>query len=299
MKTCIHLLLLSCFLLWLGCDNRPEDRRARRERRERSWAKDALVEKRQIPLSRETALRLDIDYHGGFLELERGTTGLLADIHLEFDLEENRPSIDYDSSLTSPTLRIHSPRNRDGNFSFKKFRDNRWRIKVSPQIPIEIRIDAGAIDSRLDFTELQVEDLNINVGAGELQLEFNTPNAGRPRISINSGAASTEAFGLCNANFRRLEFNGGVGKSELSFDGEWKNEASVDLNLGVGSNAIFLPRHVGAKVRESGSFLSPVSLRNFEKRDGAHYSNNYDEATGYLDFDIKIGVGHTSFRWIK
>lgn len=299
MNKYIYLLLLSCCLLLLGCDDRPEDRRAHRERNDGGWTNSELVEKRQIQRSGEASLRLDIEYNGGYLELERESTGLLADIYLEFDQEENRPIIDYDSSLTSPTLRIRSPRRHDGEWSFKRFRDNRWRIKLSPQIPIDFRIDAGAIESRLDFTDLKVEDLNINVGAGELQFEFNTPNTEQPRISINSGAASTEASGLCNANFRRLEFNGGVGKSELSFDGEWKNEASVDLNLGVGSNTIFLPRHVGAKVRESGSFLSPVSFRGFEKRDGAHYSENYEEATGYLDFDLKIGVGHTSFRWIK
>jgi hypothetical protein len=292
----ISLLLFS--LLLLSCDERSEERRALREEREARKSKGALVETRQIRIGSVTSLRLDIEYTGGYLTLERETTGLLADIKLEFDDEENRPSIDYDSSLTSPVLRIRSPRRRGGDLSFNKFRDNDWRIKLSPNIPIEFRIDGGAIDGRLDFTALKVADLEINVGAGELNLQFREPNSEQPDIRINSGAAETKANGLCNANFRRLDFNGGVGTSRLSFDGEWRSEARVDMNLGVGKNTILLPRHVGAKVREAGSFLSPISLRGFRKRGGVHYSENYDQTAGHLDFDIKLGVGHTDIDWI-
>ena len=293
-----HFFLVFCsFLLLLGCDERPSERRARREEREARRREGALAETRQIQLDNAAALRLDIEYNGGNLTLERETTGLLADLQLEFDREENRPYIDYDSS-SSPTLRIRSPRQRDGDFSFDQFRDNDWRIKLSPQIPIDIRVEAGAIDGRLDFTALRVAGLDINVGAGELYLEFGEPNAEQPRISINSGAAETKAEGLGNANFRRFDFNGGVGASRLSFDGEWKGDSRVDLNLGVGKNTILLPRHIGAKVSESGSFLSPISMHGFQKRGGYHYSENYDETAAHLDFDIKIGVGHTSIDWL-
>jgi hypothetical protein len=293
-----HIILVFGSLLLLSCDERPSERRARREEREARRREDALAEARQLQLGNATALRLDIEYNGGHLTLERETTGLLADLQLEFDREENRPFIDYDSS-SSPTLRIRSPRQRNGDFSIDKFRDNDWRIKLSPQIPVDIRIDGGAIDGRLNFTALKIAELNINVGAGELYLEFGEPNTEQPRISINSGAAETKAEGVGNANFRRLDFNGGVGASRLSFDGEWKGDGRVDLNFGVGKNTILLPRHIGAKISESGSFLSPISMHGFQKRAGYHYSENYDQATGHLDFDIKMGVGHTSIDWIN
>jgi hypothetical protein len=290
-----QVTLVLCAFLLPGCDDRPEEHRAGRERR---FNKSARVVAQQIPISGETSLRLDIEYTGGYLELEREATGLLADVRLEFDDEENRPTIDYDSSSSFPTLRIHSPKKRDHEVSLRKFRDNNWRIKLSPEIPVDINIDGGAIDGWLDLTALKMADLHINVGAGDLRLEFREPNSEQPRITINSGAAETDAIGLCHANFRSLEFNGGVGKSRLSFDGEWKNESRVDLNFGVGASTVLLPRHVGAKVRESGSFLSPISMRGFYKRGDVHYSENYDEAAGHLDFDIKMGVGHTSIRWM-
>ncbi|MGH7599008.1 MAG: toast rack family protein [bacterium] len=299
MRRYLQISLILCAPLLLGCDERPSERRALREERESRRREGALAETRQIQLGNATSLRLDIEYNGGNLTIERETTGLLADVNLQFDREENRPYIDFDSSSSSPTLRIRSPRQRDGDLSLDKFRDNDWRIKLSPQIPIDFRIDAGAIDGQFDLTALKVADLNFNVGAGELNLEFMEPNSERPSLSINSGAAEMRAKGLCNANFRRLDFNGGVGTSRLSFDGDWKGDGRVDMNLGVGKNTILLARHIGAKVHPSGSFLSPISLHGFQKRGGMHYSENYDEATGRLDFDIKMGVGHTSIDWIE
>jgi len=300
---CKFLSILFVFfaLLLTSCEERPSERRARSfaDDNRREAKRGDLSESRQIQFGNQTALRLEIEYHGGYLSIERDDTGQLADIKLEFDREENRPYIDFDSSSSSPTLRIRSPRKHEVRFSFDKVRENDWRIKLSPNIPIDFRINAGAVDGTFELTRLKVADLDINVGAGELDLNFDEPNSERPDIRINSGAAETKARGLCHANFRRLDFNGGVGASDLSFDGEWKNEARVDINFGVGKNSILLARHIGAKVHAGGSFLAPISLRGFAKRGGVHYSDNYDQAAGHLDFDIKMGVGHTEVDWIR
>jgi hypothetical protein len=299
MRKLLPISLIVCSLLLASCDKRPSERRASREERERREAKGGdLSESRQIQFTHQTSLRLDIEYNGGYLTIERDDAGLLADLKLEFEGEENRPYIDFDSTATTPTLRLRSPRKQETT-SFGKVRHNDWRIKLSPKIPIEFFIDGGALDGNLDFTGLKVADLDINVGAGEFNLDFREPNSEQPDIRINSGAAETKAEGLCNANFRRLDFNGGVGATKLSFDGEWKTDARVDMNLGVGKNTILLARHLGAKVSAPHNFLSPISLRGFDKRGGVHYSENYDSAAGHLDFDIKMGVGHTEVDWIE
>lgn len=295
------LIFILCVLLLTSCDERPSERRSSRSfaRDEHRSRKSELSENRQFQFANQTSLRLEVEYNGGYLTIERGDSGLLADLKIDFDREENRPYIDFDSTSSAPTLRIRSPRRHGVNLSFDNVRENDWRIKLSPKIPIEFRIDGGALDAKLELSGLKVADLKINVGAGEFDLAFNEPNSERPDIRINSGAAETKARGLCNANFRRIDFNGGVGASRLSFDGEWKNDARVDMNLGVGTNEILLARHIGAKVHAPSNFLSPISLRGFDKRGGLRYSENYDQATGHLDFDIKMGIGHTEIDWIE
>jgi len=178
-------------------------------------------------------------------------------------------------------------------------RANRWRVKVSRQVALECEIDAGAVDAWLDFSGLKLEDLNVNVGAGEMALEFRERNPAKPRIRLNAGAATVTASGLCNANFETFKFNGGAGKSELFFDGDYEGEGRVELKFGVGLNTIRLAQNLGVKIRKSGSFLAPMSLRGFDKEGNYYFSPNYERATSRLDFEIEMGVGHTSIRWIE
>lgn len=299
-KSCV--LLLSALLI-IACRERPADRERetdrRRESRARRAASEDLVIRQTIVLTNQTELRLDLEYAAGRLDVEPAPSGVLAEWDLTFSSEEHRPTIDFDSTSTSPTLWIHSPKRRNENVDLDRLRDNHWRLKLSPQIPITFDIEGGAFDAVLDFSSLKVADLNLDVGAGELDIEFREPNSETPDLRINSGAASVEARGLCYANFRSFIFNGGAGKSDLSFDGDYQGAGEVEMNFGVGVNSVALNRALGVRIRKEGSFLAPISLRDFVKQGDTYYSENYDTAPNKLDFYIKMGVGHTSIRWIK
>lgn len=299
-RSCV--LLLSALLI-IACRERPADREQETDRRRESRASRAaseeLVIRQTIALTNQTALRLDLEYAAGRLDVEPAPSGVLAELDLTFSSEEHRPAIDFDSTSTSPTLWIHSPKRRNENVDLDRLRDNHWRLKLSPEIPITFDIEGGAFDAALDFDGLKVANLNLDVGAGELDIEFREPNPETPNLRINSGAASVEARGLCYANFRRFIFNGGAGKSALSFDGDYQGEGEVEMNFGVGVNSVELNRALGVRIRKEGSFLAPISLRDFVKQGDTYYSENYDTAKGKLDFYIKMGVGHTSIRWIK
>lgn len=299
-RSCI--VLLSALLV-VACRERPADRDREADRRRESRASRAaseeLVIRQTIGLTNQTALRLDLEYAAGRLDVEPASDGVLAELDLRFSSEEHRPTIDFDSTSTSPTLWIHSPKRRNDNVDLDRLRDNHWRLKLSPQIPITFDIEGGAFDALLVFSGLKVANLNLDVGAGELDIEFREPNPETPNLRINSGAASIDARGLCYANFRSFIFNGGAGKSDLSFDGDYQGEGEVEMNFGVGVNSVALSRALGVRVRKEGSFLSPISLRDFVKQGDTYYSENYDTAQSKLDFYIKMGVGHTSIRWIK
>jgi hypothetical protein len=290
-------------VLWLGCERRAREEGELsaprpRPQKERQSSAGALVETRQFKFDDQSALNLDLEYHGGYLDFEPDTTGLLADLRFEFENEENRPEIIYDSTSSRPSLKIRSYDRHRENFSMSELRDTRWRIKISPEVVLDFRLQAGAIDGRLNFSGLRVENLRLEMGAGELDFAFDKPNPERPRISINAGAAATTASGLCNANFTTFEFHGGAGKSDLFFDGVYEGEGRVDLKYGVGLNTVLLAKDLGARIRKSGSFLAPMSVHGFDREGDIYYSKNYEQARGRLDFDIEMGVGHTTVKWL-
>ncbi|MDZ7266671.1 MAG: toast rack family protein [candidate division KSB1 bacterium] len=292
--------LLLSLLLALGCRERPADREAAGDRRRTArLEKDHMVEKQTIPLTRQQSLYVDLECTAGRLELVPADSGVLAELEFAFAREQLRPTVDFDSSEVEARLQIRSPRLHRDQGDIDRLRDNHWRLKLSRQIPLTFDIEGGAFDASFDFSGMKVAGLNLDVGAGELDIAFREPNTESPNLRINSGAAAVEARGLCYANFRRLVFNGGAGKTDLIFDGSYSGEGEVDLNFGVGVNTVLLNRELGVRLRKEGSFLAPISLRAFNKRGDTYYSENFEKAAAKLFFDIKMGVGHTSIRWIE
>lgn len=302
MARCEVFCWVLCAALWLGCEQRSrEDGTAAaraHDKRTRKPSSRTIVETRRLPLTNQTALRLDLEYAGGYLDVFADTSGLLADLRFEFEQEENRPEIIFDSTSTRPTLSIQSYRSHRDNTSFNELRDTRWLLGISPQVVLDFRLEAGAFNGRLDFSGLRVDNISIQVGAGELDLAFDKPNPERSRIDISAGAASTTATGLAYANFSSFEFQGGAGKSTLIFDGDYAGEGEVRLKYGVGLNTVFLAPDLGVKIRKEGSFLAPMSLHGFDKDGEMYYSKNYAQAQGRLEFEIKMGVGHTTVKWL-
>jgi len=303
MKSTRFLMMLCLGLAFLiNCRERPREPRESSERRyDRRERQASSLEQRltqEIAFTGQTALVLDVEYTGGNLDLEASDKDLLAELDLAYDRDELRPEINFDSTSSPPVLQIRTPHDRRENISLDDLRTNHWRIKVSRKVALECELDAGAADAWLNFTGLQLEDLNLNVGAGELELEFRERNTAKPRMRINAGAATVTGHGLCNANFEVFKFAGGAGKSELFFDGDYEGEGHVELKYGVGLNTVRLAKNLGVKIRKSGSFLAPMSIRGFDREGDYYFSPDYERATNRLDFEIEMGVGHTSIKWI-
>lgn len=302
-KAYMALLCGLGLIVMSSCRERPREPQAqsevRRERRERHAPGSELRETRQIPFNGQTEVVLDVEYTGGFLDVEAVDSDMLFELDLTYDREELRPEIDFDSTAAKPILQIRSPHDRRENLSLDDLRANRWRIKVSRKVALDCEIEAGAVDAWLNLTGLQLHNLKVNVGAGEMELEFRERNVARPEIRINAGAATVTATGLCNANFETFKFNGGAGKSELYFDGDYQGEGDVELKFGVGLNTVRLARNLGVRIRKSGSFLAPMSIRGFDKDGDYYFSPDYERANNRLDFVIEMGVGHTSVRWME
>ncbi len=297
------LVLLLCAFVMSNCRERPREPQAENEQRRDSRARRAsdsnLRLAQQIPFAGQSKLLLELEYTGGYLDFESDSSSALVDLDLLYDNEDLRPEITFDSTSSPPRLTVRSPHDHRENLSLDELRTNRWRIKVSRAVELECEINAGAVEAWLDFSGLRLRELNLNIGAGELDMEFRERNPLRSNIRLNAGAATIIASGLCNANFEDFAFKGGAGKSELFFDGAYEGKGYVELKFGVGLNTIRLADDLGVKIRKSGSFLAPISLRGFDKEGDFYVSPNYERAAARLDFEIEMGVGHTSIKWVE
>ena len=75
-----------------------------------------------------------------------------------------------------------------GTFDFNS-EDNaeRWDLQLSPEIPIELEVQAGASQIELDLTKLRVPALQVELGAAQLHLRL--PAHGHTSATVEAGAA--------------------------------------------------------------------------------------------------------------
>ena len=75
-----------------------------------------------------------------------------------------------------------------GTFDFNS-EDNaeRWDLQLSPEIPIELEVQAGASQIELDLTKLRVPALQVELGAAQLHLRL--PAQGHTAATVEAGAA--------------------------------------------------------------------------------------------------------------
>lgn len=122
------------------------------------------------------------------------------------------------------------------------------------------------------------------------------------KLKIESGVSKFDAYNLNNANFKRMEFEGGVGSYYLDFGGTLTRDVNVSINVGLGALTIAVPRKIGIRIKYEDSWLSRLSLDNDEyirMKKGIYESKNYSAAEGRMDITVESGLGSVKVRRTK
>lgn len=97
-----------------------------------------------------------------------------------------------------------------GTFDFNS-EDNaeRWDLQLSPEIPIELEVQAGASQIELDLTKLRLPALQVELGAAQLHLRL--PAHGHTAATVEAGAADI-TIDIPAATPARIRTRGGLAK---------------------------------------------------------------------------------------
>lgn len=188
---------------------------------------------------------------------------------------------------------------RRGGFRLSSFEGGKWFLKFSDAVPISFDVELGVGKGDFDLSGLQVKDFNLSTGASDVSLDFDEPNRGSiDNLSIESGVSKFDGRNLCNANFKRFHFQGGVGSYTLDFGGPLSSEVDVDIEVGLGVLTVYLPQDVGARVTYDKTWASKVDTPDDfrETADNAYTSGNYYSAQGKMNIRIDSGLGSVKIR---
>ncbi|MFL5540039.1 MAG: LiaF domain-containing protein [Longimicrobiaceae bacterium] len=246
-------------------------------------------------LQDERRVNVEVEYGAGRLRVAPSRGDLLYRMELRYDDEQFRPVTEYDRGAGRLKLGVESREHRGRH---RGDRDQHATIELTPRIPLALSLAFGAGEAQVELGGLALEDVEIQTGASRTVVSFSAPNrVAARRVKVEAGAAEVRVSGLGNTRAPRFEFSGGMGETTLDFGGAWTRSATAEINMGVGSVRLRLPRALGVRVTRDSS-LSSFDAGGLVKRGNAWYSRNYEQAPHKLDISIHAAVGSVGVDWI-
>jgi hypothetical protein len=171
---------------------------------------------------------------------------------------------------------------------------NKWDLNLAEEVPMDLKINAGAYKSDLELGGLTLENLQITDGAADVRARFSRQNqTSMDTLRYETGASSVELYGLANANFENMIFKGGAGSYTLEFSGDLRQDATINIDAGVSNVVVIVPNNVNARIFFDGGLTNIDVSGNWEKS-GKDY---YQDAGGLrLTFNVNMGAGKLEIR---
>lgn len=162
------------------------------------------TETRSIDLDNSELVRAELKMGAGELHV-RGGSGKLMDAEFTFNRPMMRPSVHYDASGFRGHLLVEEPPNvHHVNSNY------RWDLRFNDDKPLDLIVNFGAGEGRLDVGELRLRSLEIHMGVGELRVDLR----GMPRndydVSIHGGIGEATIY-LPESVGIVAEAHGGIG----------------------------------------------------------------------------------------
>jgi hypothetical protein len=234
------------------------------------------------------ALGVKIDYWGGKLGIRAGSATYLYQAQLRYDGERNEPiySFDRQARRLSVGLKKASPR-----VSEEERRMADMRLDLSPNAPLDLALDLGAVDADLDLSRLRVGRLRVDANASQTRIRFDTANTvPMSMLEVDAGAAGVKLEQLANANARDVRVKARLGGVELDFGGQWTQDIELNIEVLLGGVTIHVPSDVGVRV-DGRRFAASFVHEGFVKRGDSFYTENWSSAPRKLSIKNETILG--------
>jgi len=245
------LTLLLLLVVVSGCD-------------EGARVGDLQTESQTVELGDADSVDVEIQMGAGVLDVSGGASELL-EATFTYNVDELNPRATYSGG----NLVVEDDDVQEGIgslFDLDEYR-NEWDLRLNEDVHMEMNVDLGAGRSNLALGALALTSLNIDGGAGNVDLDL-------------SGSQSLS----------ELDFDMGAGEVTIDLTGDWQDDLDARIQGGVGEFNLRLPSDVGVSI-EVDTGIGDVDASGLT-RDGDTYTNDaYGESDVTLRIDIDGGIG--------
>lgn len=239
----------------------------------------------------EDRLSVDVQYGAGTLRIAPGPAQTLYRASLRYDAESFKPVTSYEDGK----LRVGID---GGRIRGRNMKPARLDLSLGNAVPLELDLKFGAAEADLELGGLRIRELSVSTGASATKVRIAQANPERcAHATFEVGAASFEALNLGNLNCEKYRLNGGVGEVTLDFTGDLRTNSSLDVEMGLGSLTLRVPRGMGLSVRKSG-VLAAFDSQELVKRGNVYESEGYDRSKRKLGINIDAALGAIRVQWV-
>lgn len=246
-------------------------------------------------LSGESDLRVRVRYGAGRLNVQPAEAGALYRMELRYDEETFEPVSEYEGNrlelgVKSIRKNINWPRDRDSG---------EMNLSLARNVPMDLDLEFGAVKADVDLGGLQMTRLDLSTGASESRVQISEPNPVRmSSAGFEVGAADFHVRSLGNLNAEVITVDAGVGNVVLDFRGEWRDDSTVSVDMGLGALELRFPEGLGVRVIKN-TFLTSLDSEGLVKRGDSYYSLDWEEADHQVTVTVDAAFGSIDVVWIR
>jgi hypothetical protein len=198
-------------------------------------------ESRSVELDKAERVRVELKMPMGEMDV-RGGARQLVDAEFDYNVPAWKPDIRYRSTGSAADLAIE----QQGPTSVSGHAKNRWDLRFNDSVPLDMRVECGAGEARLNLGRLSLRSLEIQMGAGTLRLDLRGTPTKDYSVRIRGGVGEATVYLPRDVGVSAIA-GGGIGEvsvSGLHKDGDrYVNDAydrapvkiRLDIQGGVGS----------------------------------------------------------------
>jgi N-terminal domain of toast_rack, DUF2154 len=128
------------------------------------------------------AVRMNVRMPAGQLSIQGGAEHLLEGDFFQ-SAGWSAPTVEYtvEKGIGSLSIEQESESQIVGNSN------NTWKLRVSDQVPLELKVDMGAGRGELDFSKTDLTRLEVNIGAGQVNADLTGERGKDLQAEIHGG----------------------------------------------------------------------------------------------------------------
>jgi N-terminal domain of toast_rack, DUF2154 len=188
-------------------------------------------------------VRVDLVMGAGDLRLTDGAQKLVR-ADFSYNVPSWKPEVRYTRDGARGTLSIKQPGSHHTSTLGKT--QYRWDLQLSNKVPVDLSMQFGAGQAKLDLGSLMLRGVELNMGVGQLDMDLRGKVRHSYNVSIHGGIGEATVRLPADAGIY-AEAHGGIGAIKVrglrNVGGHWEsdsyenaeNKIRIDVNGGIGS----------------------------------------------------------------